>query len=335
MKAMNIVCVGAGSIGMLAAAKLAAAGADVALVARTERQAALLNGEGLALRQGDTETVCRVPAYSFERLAEDRLPERLEGADWIMLTVKQQHLSEPLLALLGAMAAGNGGGRLLCFQNGIGHAERLSRFVHPSRLFLAVTTEGAKKLSGREVAHTGAGSTWIGPAFGNDEPGTASPEIDNAQKKAVKTLNEAGFRTFPSNQMMEIVWNKLLINAVVNPLTALLRVRNGELLATERRIGLMRRLLDEGTAVAKACGIPVRDDVWEQIVDVCAKTADNASSMLQDVSSGRPTEIDWINGAIVERARRFGIPVPVHETVCDLVKASVPESGQTGGPLSP
>ncbi|GAA3403912.1 ketopantoate reductase family protein [Paenibacillus hodogayensis] len=324
---MKIVCVGAGSIGLLVTAKLARTGADIALVAHSAEQADALNGGGLILSESGEETVCDVPALSFEELeTAQALPDRNGddggGADWVLLTVKQKHLTERLLQAVSRLAGEKG--RVLCFQNGIGHVERLAAHMPPDAIYLAVTTEGAKRLSGNRVAHTGEGITRIGPALDAGNSSFSPQNAEFAQKMLENALQEAGFRTFLSNQMREVVWNKLLLNAVINPLTALLRIRNGELPETNIRRGLMRGLLDEGIAVANAAGIATRGDLWEQLLDLCARTAANSSSMLQDLSGGRMTEIDWINGAILENASRLQLSLPLHETIYRLVKAAEP-----------
>jgi 2-dehydropantoate 2-reductase len=161
----------------------------------------------------------------------------------------------------------------------------------------------------------------IGPA------GNHAAQADEWQKMMETQMNAAGFRTHLSNQMKGIVWNKLIINSVINPLTALLRIRNGELPLTEPRRQLMRGLLAEAREAAAGEGVPTRDDLWEQIVQVCANTAANSSSMLQDVAEGRKTEIAWINGAMIGLARLRGIPMPLHETICRLIEAAEPVSG--------
>ncbi|MBD2861798.1 ketopantoate reductase family protein [Paenibacillus oceani] len=316
---MRIACVGAGSIGMLVAFRLAAAGTDTTLITRTGEQAELLNETGVHLLNGGAESVVAIRARSYESKTAP-LPDGAEKPyDWVFLTVKQKHITEPLLDTLHHLLGEQG--KLVCFQNGIGHVEKLEERFPLARIYLAVTTEGAKKLSPSRVAHTGQGWTTIGHA-GTDIGGKERNLLE-------KTMNEAGFRTFLSNQMIEIVWNKLLINAVINPLTALLRLRNGELPASEARRRLMRDLLEEGLAAANASGIRTREDVWEQLLDVCAKTAGNHSSMLQDVSEGRITEIDWINGAMLEAGARHGVPMPHHESVYRLIKAAEPAEPAT------
>lgn len=314
---MQIWCVGAGAMGMLIAGKLAAAGQPVLLVTRTAEQAEAIRREGLTITAGGRRERATVHVCPFGELKSGR-GETLPAPEWLLLLVKQRHLTGEMLQALPRWA--DSGTRIVCFQNGVGHAELLAGTMLAHRIDLAVTTEGAKKSSATEVAHTGSGTTWIGPAF----PSPVGEPIEparNPQKKLADLLNQAGFDVSLSNNMKEIVWNKLLVNAVINPLTALLRVRNGVLPANGYSLQLMRALYDEAAAVARRLGIGLRPDLWEHILQVCRNTAENASSMLQDVSAGRETEIEWINGAIVRHAERAGVPVPVNETVYRMVRA--------------
>jgi len=113
----------------------------------------------------------------------------------------------------------------------------------------------------------------------------------------------------------------LLVNSVINPLTAVLGVPNGRLIESEHLLRLMRRLADEAVALARTVGVSVRDDFWDQLTAVCRNTATNDSSMLQDVRQGRETEIEWINGAMLRIAGTCGVSMPTHRTVYDMVKA--------------
>jgi 2-dehydropantoate 2-reductase len=116
------------------------------------------------------------------------------------------------------------------------------------------------------------------------------------------------------------VWRKLVGNAAVNPVSALVGVTNGELLDH-----LASRIVDgaamEAARVASAEGVPIADDeairLWRSMAEL---TASNRSSMLQDVRSGRPTEIDWINGEVVRRGAHHGVPTPVNEALLKLLE---------------
>ncbi|MNJ51191.1 2-dehydropantoate 2-reductase [compost metagenome] len=111
-----------------------------------------------------------------------------------------------------------------------------------------------------------------------------------------------------------------MINAVINPLTAIWRIPNGELLETVERRTVLEQLCEETMAIYKAKGIAFEGDAYAQVAEVCRSTASNMSSMLKDVLQGMPTEIDYINGRLVEMARLVNIPVPGHEMVWRLVR---------------
>lgn len=323
---MNIWVVGAGSIGMLLAAKLALAGQAVRVVTHSEEQARAIMDEGLRLVEGDNEYVARPEAIAFRQLK--RLASAaVQSPDWLLLTVKQQHLTDELMTVLGKWCAR--GTRLLAWQNGIGHVERLADYIPASRLDTAVTTEGARKNSLNEIHHTGFGMTRIGCAI---EPGEAEERqgAEQRQKKLIAALHMAGFEVSLSNNMREIAWNKLLVNAVINPLTALLQVPNGRLLELEPLMPLMRSLYEEGVEAAHAENVRLQEDLWEQVLEVCRRTANNASSMLQDVTVGRPTEIDWVNGALLQVARKHGLTLMANSTMYRLIKSIEAKQRQSG-----
>jgi len=118
-----------------------------------------------------------------------------------------------------------------------------------------------------------------------------------------------------------LVWSKLIINVGINALTALLNVKNGQLLEYEDIKQVMADLVKEALIVVKKKGIQlIYDDPLAQVYEVARKTASNSSSMLQDFQKNRPTEIDFINGAVVNEAQKLGISVPVNETVTRIVR---------------
>jgi len=309
---MKIDIIGAGSVGLLLAAKLTASGMATSVVTGGEEQASQLTNHGVKLIGLDgTEADLPMKARSFAAYEE----EENSPADWVFLTVKQQHLDKRLIAAVGRHMGPET--VVLCFQNGVGHLDRLSTHVPAVRLLSAVTTEGARRLSGSSVRHTGPGVTRIGRACCPIE--VEDPLHDKLQV-LVRCLEAAGFLALASNSIQSDIWNKLLINSVINPLTSLLRVKNGELLNRASVVGLGRALLEEGVKVAGGLGIAVSDKLWARVEEVCTATAGNHSSMLQDVMAGRATEADWINGSIIAEAERLGLEVPCHRTVFALVK---------------
>lgn len=304
---MRAAVIGAGSIGLLLAARLADAGADIALVCRTEEQKAIIAAEGIRIRSGDG------PAASVRPAAVFRWGEAMEPPpDWALLAVKQTHWDAGLLDGLVRLAAS--GVRLAAFQNGLGHAEKLTEAgVPPEMLYLAVTTEGARREGPNLVAHTGRGRTWIGPVRRDGPTEALNPLLG--------LLAASGFEAEAETDIERRIWHKLLVNAAINPLAAVFGVRNGELVEIERCRRVMRAALLEALAVARAAGMAPEGDAWAEVLDVCRKTARNDASMLQDVRAGRETEIESITGALIREAARRGVPVPVNEALYRLVAA--------------
>ncbi|QHW30392.1 2-dehydropantoate 2-reductase [Paenibacillus rhizovicinus] len=310
---MKIMIVGAGALGLLYAARLAEAGEDVLLLTRTDEQAQTLQSEGLLYKDvTGIERLVKIPAQSANRYADCESVHAF-AADWILLTVKQPDVNETLFHVLRRAAAS--GASILALQNGVGHLERLREALPAASVYAAITTEGALRPDLCAVIHTGTGLLTFG-GWSEDEKNDAKP-----QKMLLEALINAGIQAKLSKEMKDQVFLKLLINAVVNPLTAIFQVKNGELPQDPYRLKIMRALHDESETILRAAGMASGDDLWERLLGVCAATAANESSMLRDVRAGRVTEIDWINGGIIQRAKRLGMPSRMNEAVIALVEA--------------
>ena len=142
-----------------------------------------------------------------------------------------------------------------------------------------------------------------------------------AVQQPVEMLLNAGFKVDFTEGGESLLWGKLLINAAINPLTALLEIRNGQLLDHPGTLELMEGILDEALGLSEAVGIQIPfDEPIAVVKDVAQRTSENKSSMLQDILRGTPTEVDAINGAIVRIGKEANIPVPINKTVWQLVK---------------
>ena len=158
----------------------------------------------------------------------------------------------------------------------------------------------------------GDGGSKLYPAFGGD-PAFA--------QRVCELLSQGGLPAQLEPDIHGAIWSKAIFNATMNPLCALTRRTPGFLGAHEESRDLIRALVDEGVAVANASGIaipaaPIHDLTQVSVTD----HANHEASMLQDVKAGRRTEVDAINGAIVEAARAAGVPSPLTETLWRLVK---------------
>lgn len=325
---MKVDIIGAGALGLLFGGKLAARGVRVRFWTRTMEQARLLAGEGIQVEEPHSGLVSIAPSMILAHPVDDivggspNISEE-ERPEWIFITTKQGSVDHDLLEFVGRIAGSKTG--IVCFQNGIGHIEMFRSAFKDRSIYVAITTEGAKRSDARSVIRSGAGTTQIGipqPSefllYNDDYLDERKEQI--REEDLLKMLESAGFEVFLSKDIDREIYRKLLINAVINPLTAIWRIPNGELLDTESRVVMLRQLCEEGMRIYAAHQIPIPSNMYEQIVSVCRSTARNTSSMLSDVLKGAPTEIDSINGRLVKMAQAANIPAPGHEMVWLLIR---------------
>jgi len=326
---MQIDVVGGGSLGLLYGAKLAEAGAHVTIWTRSEEQAAALESQGVRLRElgGTSEKWIRVKALWSGSVREHRelqLQDRKQQDPifrWVLLTVKQSDLDDAFLHMLALLLDKFDGERtaVVCMQNGIGHLERIKNKLPNYPVFAAVTTEGAKRLDLHSVEHTGKGQLWLGEWEENERKRDDS--LDISQKMLISLLETAGFTSFLSKDLENRIFNKLLINAVINPLTAILDVENGQLPLHPSGVKLMQALYEETEFVLIHAGMTLPENGWDLIINVCRQTSSNVSSMLSDVRAGMATEIDAINGGVVWLAEKNGLQAPLNQAIVKMVQA--------------
>ena len=294
----NVVIAGTGAMACLFGARLSAAGVPVTLIGTWTAGLEALQRHGVRVVEKDGKQL----AYPV-RVA--RQPCEAPKAKLALVCVKSWQTERAARQLAGCLARN---GVALTLQNGLGNYETLARLLGPKQAALGTTTSGANMLAPGIVRPGGEGITSL---------------EDHPRLNPFRELFcMAGFDVQTVSDPVELLWGKLVINAAINPLTALLRVPNGELLQKPTTRSLMSAAAREAAAVAIVQGIrlPYHDPV-EAAHSVAAKTASNLSSMLQDVLRGAPTEIDAISGAVVRAGEAAGLPVPVNRTLWELVKS--------------
>lgn len=299
---MQIGILGIGAIGQLLAQQLAAAGLEPWLLPRANTPSLTEQGEKqvYTLELGDQSL-----QTSFLCLAQDS--SKLKQLDLLLVTVKAYQVEaalEPLLPKLHPNC------RILLLHNGLGPHQSLAAKLNGRPLSLGTTSQGALKLSSNHIRQTGSGLTQIGDLIGAPMP------------EAMKT---ALLNAIPGSQwsdtILEALWQKLAVNAVINPLTAIHRVNNGALAAPEFE-GTICAILDELLQVAKQEGIALTfDTLHARVKEVIRLTAANYSSMYQDLKHGRKTEIDYINGYLQQRAEQYGLTLPINSELLAQIKA--------------
>ena len=300
---MRIAIVGAGAMGCWFGARLAAAGQAVVLVDRSAEEARHLSTEGVRVHRGDNLETVAVAATSD--------PAAVEAAELVLVCVKAHQTRE---ALTTVHALRRPDGRVLTLQNGLGTGEVLAEVVPAERLLVGVTAQGATQLGPGEVRHGGSGPTLFGPFA----PG---PDADCGADIALLFL-EAGLPAESVADPHPLLWRKLAVNCGINALTALTGIRNGRIPQITPAAELCRAAVAEAAAVSGAMGVDLGDPaaLAEAVLDVARATAANRSSMGQDVDARRPTEIDYINGAVARHGEARGIPTPVNRTLCQLIQ---------------
>lgn len=297
---MRVTVVGCGALGGLFAAGLLEAGCEVQILQRRGRHFDQLAGVGLVLRAQDGGL------KTFHPFLSDR-EDQLMPSDLVLVTVKAYEtcsVARQVSVLLKQE------GWAVTLQNGLGNAETLARETGAARVALGPCTYGAFLDEDGVVHKAGEGDLSLGALVrGRDITTLAAP------------FQEAGFRVSLLKDPFPALWAKLVINAGINPLTALVRCLNGDLERSPDLKEAMRQLVLETVAVARAEGIPLEEvPSWERCLEVCRRTASNRSSMLQDVEAGRRTEIEAISGQVVCLGRKHSIPVPVTEAIWHLLR---------------
>jgi len=293
-----ILLVGTGALATLFAARLAEAGHSVSMLGTWKQglQALQENGARIVGADGNER------AYQVHATDD---PREVSGAKFAIVLVKSWQTERAARQLKLSLADD---GHALTLQNGLGNRETLTRDLGMGRVSLGVTTTGATLLA-PGLARTGG-------------EGIISIEQDQALAPLEAALRSSNFNLQIVDDAQSLIWGKLVINAAINPLTALLRIPNGELLAHPIVRKMMASLARETAevAVAEHVHLPFSNPV-SAAEDVARKTAKNISSMFQDVRRGAPTEIDAICGAVTKRAELHGINTPYNRACWQLVRA--------------
>lgn len=294
----NILLVGTGALSTLFAARLSEAGHRVSMLGtwKDGLQALSENGARITESNGNERT--------FHVHATSDLNE-VKGIKYAIVLAKSWQTKRVADQLKGILAPD---GIALTLQNGLGNRERLSRNLGAGRVALGTTTTGAALLGPGHVKTGGEGIISL-----EQNPALAPLEA---------ALRSSNFNLQVVADARSLVWGKLVINAAINPLTALLRVPNGELLNHPWARKAMSALARETAQVAEAekVSLPFEDPI-QAAEEVARKTAKNLSSMFQDVRRGAPTEIDAICGAVTKRGEKHGIETPYNRSCWQLVKA--------------
>ena len=290
---MKIVIFGAGALGSLIGGLLSINN-DVLFVGR-EKHIRVIEKEGLKIK-GITEGIF----YPKTRYDGSRY-------DLVILTTKAYDTGTATRQIMKKF----GKIPILSLQNGLKNEEIIAEIVGKENAIGGITSHGVTFSKDGEIFHAGKGETVIGELDG---------KVSKRIKEICRIFNEAGIETRISRNIAKEIWKKTIINCAINTITSILKCKNGEILKNKYALTLLEKICMECIEVAKAEGIEIKENIFRKVKEVASKTANNYSSMLQDIMKGKRTEIEEINGEIIKIAKKNKMKACINETLYFLIK---------------
>ena len=300
---MKICFLGAGALGSALGGTLAASGADVTLIDRSAAHVDAINRRGLVLVDGDRESTVRVKAATS--------CEGLAPVDLVIVLVKSfatREAVESVMPIVGPDTV------VMSLQNGLGHEEILAEVVGRERTMAGKTYVGGVFLApGRVIAGTVGKLTVIGELDGG---------FSVRSRAIAAVFDAAGLRCQVSDNIVGTMWDKLLINVSTGAISGVTGLTYGPLYDVPACEAAAIAAVEEAMAVARAAGvrlsIPTARDAWTMAS--AGLPVEFKTSMLQSLEKGAATEVDFINGAVVQVGQRYGVPTPVNATLVACIK---------------
>jgi 2-dehydropantoate 2-reductase len=289
---MKIAVMGAGAVGAYYGGMLARAGHAVSLIGRATHVDAIRR-DGLHLE-----------ALSFDAhvpLAASTDSSAVQDADIVLFCVKSTDTETAATAMAQHLRRD---ALVLSLQNGVDNVERLRALLQQQVIATAVYV--ATEMAGAgHVRHHGRGELVL-------ERSAASDAI-------AEMFAQAGVPAQVSDNVDGALWTKLILNCAYNALSAITRLPYGPLVRSEGALDLMRTVVDEALAVARAAGVQPEGDVWEAVLQIARTMPTQTSSTAQDLARGRRTEIDHLNGYVVRRGEALGVATPANRVLHTIV----------------
>jgi len=325
-RVVKIGFIGAGSIGSLFGGYIASVHSDkspldVIFFGRRDHALAI-NRAGLRLSAGDKDIYLK-NIRVFESADDFTGSSDIGGSykfDYLFLTTKAYDTERAMVQFKGVIESA---GWLIILQNGVGNEALVKRYCDEDKILRVVTSHGALLENPGHVCHTGVGFTKIGFAYlkRNDNNVEDYGRAEEILLYLRNLLSAGGLETDIVADIIKCSWEKVFVNIGINAIGALTGLENGQLLENNSLRKLMEKAVVEALVVSKALKIDLSDvDYVDLMYSVAKKTSNNKNSMLQDILKGKATEIDFINGRIVEFGKKLGIEVVLNELLTVLIK---------------
>lgn len=291
---MKVAVMGAGAVGCYYGGMLGRAGHEVTLIGRP-RHVEAVRRHGLRLERKDFDA--RVPMKASTRA------EAARGAQLVLFCVKSTDTEKAGADLAPHLDAG---ALVLSLQNGVDNAARLQALVR-QRVAPAVVYVATEMAGDGHVRHHGRGELVVAPDV-------ATPELS-------AIFAGAGVPLQSSDNVTGALWVKLIVNCAYNALSAITQLPYGRLVQSQGVEAVMREVVDECLAVARAAGVAVPGDAHETVRNIARTMPTQYSSTAQDLAGGKRTEIDHLNGYVLRQGEALGVATPVNRSLHALVKA--------------
>lgn len=298
---MKVAVLGAGAMGSLFGGLLAEAGNQVTLIDIWKEHVDAINTKGLKIDETKGVKIVKEVKATTD-------PSQVDPVELLIVFVKST-VTE--VALESAKSIVGDNTTIITLQNGLGNIEKIEKAVGKGRVIAGVTSHGSTLLGPGRIRHAGQGDTYLGEIDGR---------ITKRLNRIAEVFNRAGIKCRVETDILSLIWSKLIINVGINALTAITGLKNGDIVKYHETVEILEQAVKEAVRVAQSRGIKLQyDDPVAHTKEVCRLTAQNRSSMLQDVLNRRKTEIEMINGAVVREGEKAGIPTPVNRVLTNLV----------------
>ena len=297
---MRICVVGCGAVGSLFAAHLASAGeCEVWAYDVWKEHIDAIRQNGLRL-SGAEEFTAQLNATVD--------PAEIPRCDYGIIATKAIHTRS---AITHTARAFDENSAVCSVQNGVGNEEIIAEHVH--QVIRGTTFPAGHPIAPGHIGYDIKGDTWIGPFEPTNTPMSKVEELAGL-------ITRSGMNTIALPDARGAQWTKLIFNASTNPVGALTLLHHGAATRYAPTAQLFNDLISEGEAVARNLGIQLHGDPRQLVQKGANAPGKHRASMLQDVMAKRPTEVDFMNGAIVQWGDKVGVPTPLNKALWELVK---------------
>jgi len=291
---MKVAVMGAGAVGCYYGAMLARAGHEVVLIGRPSHVEAI-RAKGLRLETRAFDEQVKLDASTRA--------DAVRGADLVLFCVKSTDTESAAAEIKPHLSPG---ALVLTLQNGVDNDERVRSVLPSSEVAAAVVYVATEMAGPGHVKHHGRGELVIAPS--------------RSSEQVAQQLAAAGVPTQISGNVRGSLWAKLVLNCAYNALSAITQLPYGELVKGQGVAEVIRDVVTECLAVAKAEGVEIPGDTDAAVRGIAETMPTQYSSTAQDLARGKPTEVDHLNGYVVRRGEALGVPTPANRVLLVLVK---------------